>query len=103
MTTEEPPSNRLIALATVGFLVMVVAFFAAPWYDQHKGRQYWKRRDPTEFDFGPQTDRQICADKFHHDSTGFRPRVLEQFLFALSPEERLRPCMEERGWEWQGD
>jgi hypothetical protein len=103
MALEEPPSTRLIMLATVAFVALAVAFFLLPRYDEHKGRQHWDKRYPGEPTIGLLSDREFCAEKFHRETTGVEPSILDEALFALKPEERLGPCMEQRGWVWQAE
>jgi hypothetical protein len=88
---------------TVAFLALVVAFFLLPRYDQHKGRQHWKERDRWEPTLELLSDRKFCAEKFHRETNAAEPSILDEALFALKPEERLRPCMEQRGWVWQAE
>jgi hypothetical protein len=101
MALEEPPIKKLVMLVTVAILALVVGFFLLPRHDQHKGRQHWTRRYTWEPTPGLLADREFCAEKLHRETTGVEPSILDESLFALKPEERLRPCMEQRGWVWQ--
>jgi hypothetical protein len=103
---QRPPSNPLVVILTVVFLMLTVAFFVLPWYDMEKGKRSWKRQEPDGRESWLQLDREFCQNKFHRDSTGFEMPGRDELFFMLSlpsSEERLRPCLEERGWEWQGD
>ena len=101
MALEEPPINRLIALTVVLFVALAAATFLLPRYDEHKGRQHWSAQD--RYDPNPEllSDRRFCAAKLHRDTTGLEPWLFDELRFALKPEERLRPCMEARGWLWR--
>jgi hypothetical protein len=103
MALEDPPSKRLIMLAVLAFVALAAATFLLPRYDQYKGRQAWKSYDPWETEIDLLSDRKFCVEKLHRETTGLEPWLLDEILFALKPEERLRPCMEERGWRWHRD
>ena len=100
MALEEPPINRLIVLTVVLFVALAAGTFLVPRYDENKGRQHWSARD--RYDPNPEllSDRRFCVEKLHRDTTGLEPWLLDELLNALKPEERLRPCMEARGWLW---